>query len=74
MDGQQRDFEKWAKKNGFADFRFGGGGYVSPATSGGWAVWKHWTRPQTHCNQGDCTYYGQKRPASCVCSRAERLS
>ncbi len=23
-----------------------------------------------HCNEGDCHYYGQKRPASCACSRA----
>jgi len=34
---------------------------------------ERWTRPQTHCLEGDCTYYGQKRPASCACSRASNL-
>ena len=69
MDGQQRDFEAWAKKSGF-DLDFRGGGYSSPATSGAWLAWKHWTHPQTHCHEGDCHYYNQPRPKSCVCSRA----
>lgn len=70
MDGQQRDFEAWAAKNGFAAFEFRGGGYSSPATSGAWKAWQHWTRPQTHCHEGDCHYYNQPRPKSCACSRA----
>ena len=70
MDGQQRDFEAWARKNGWTNFDFRGGGYTMPSLSGAWLAWKHWTHPQTHCNEGDCTYCGQKRPASCACSRA----
>jgi hypothetical protein len=67
MDGQQRDFEAWAKKHGF-DLDFRGGGYSSPATSGAWLAWRHWTQPQTHCHQGDCPHFGRLRPASCVCA------
>ena len=70
MDGQQRDFEAWAKKNGFTTFDFRGGGYTSPALSGAWLAWRHHTKPQTHCHEGDCPYYEQPRPKTCVCSRA----
>ena len=68
MDGQQRDFESWAEKNGFTDFEWRDGWYSSPATSCAWQAWQHWTRPQTNCQDGDCQYYGQKRPSTCDCA------
>lgn len=69
MERQQRNFEAWAKKNGFSDFDFRGGGYSSPATSGAWRVWRHFTPEQVLCGEGDCSYYGQKPPSTCCCAK-----